>query len=327
MPYVLITPPAVEPVTIAEVMTNSRIDEGSVEPAPGAPAAALVSPAAAGNVDNGAHRYLVTYVTATGETQAGVPSAPVTVADKTINGQVAISGIPLGGSSVTARKLYRTAANGSAYLYHSTVADNTTASITDNIADAALGVGAPAANTTGDPLLNMYIASARAAAEMETQRQLITASWKLVLDVFPGMGMTGLAAGEQKAFPSNAILLHKSPVKSVASIRYLDMSGQWQTMNTADYVIDTSMEPARITPVFGKIWPIALPQIGAIEVAFTAGYGAAVDVPQGIKHWILLRVDGLFKNRGETTEVQGKLEKLPFADGLLDPYRVGGSLY
>ena len=54
----------------------------------------------------------------------------------------------------------------------------------------------------------------------------------------------------------------------------------------------------------------------------TAGYGAAANVPMGIKHWILLRVDGLFKNRGETTEVMGKLEKLPFFDGLLDPFTV-----
>lgn len=322
MPYVLVTPPAVEPVTVAEAMAHLRLDDGSQEPAPKAPTAALASPAAAGNVDNGAHRYLVTFVTATGETQGGVPSAPVAVADKTINGQIALSSVPLGGSSVTARKIYRTAANGSAYLYLGTIADNTTATFTDNVADAALGAGAPVANTTGDPLLNMYISSARAAAETITQRQLVTATWKLVLDAFPGMGVTGLDDGVGKAFPRNAITLHKSPVQSVSSIRYLDMAGNWQTMNAADYVVDTSMEPARITPPFGRVWPIALPQVGSIEVTFVAGYGAAANVPPGIKNWILLRVDGLFRNRGETTEVLGKLEKMPFADGLLDPFRV-----
>lgn len=327
MPYVLITPPGVEPVTIAEAMVHLRLDEGSQEPAPKALSAALATSPVAGNVDNGAHRYLVTFVTSTGETQAGTPSAPVTVADKAVNGQVLLTSIPLGGSSVIARKLYRTAVNGASYLYLATLADNSTTSFTDNVSDAALGAGAPGTNTTGDSLLNMYIASARAAAELETQRQLITATWKLVLDAFPGMGVTGLDDNTSRAFPRNAILLHKTPVQAVSSVRYRDMSGNWQTMNATDYVVDTSMEPARITPPFGRVWPIALPQIGSIEVTFTAGYGAAADVPTGIKHWILLRVDSLFKNRGETTEVQGKLEHLPFADGLLDPYRVSGSIY
>lgn len=321
--YVLITPPSGEPVTIAEAQAQLRLDEGSVEPSPNAPTVALAFPVAPGNVDNGAHRYLATFVTSTGETQAGTPSAVATVVDKTINGQVVVSSIPLGGSSVTARKLYRTQANGSAYLYHSTIADNTTVSLTDNIADAALGAGAPSANTTGDPLLAMYIAAARVHAEMVTQRQFMTATWKLVLDAFPGMSVSGIAGvGEGRSFPRNAILLNKSPIQSVASIRYMDMSGAWQIMPTTDYVVDISMEPARITPVFGKIWPITLPQIAAIEVTFTAGYGAAANVPMGIKHWILVRVDSLFKNRGETTEVMGKLEKLPFFDGLLDPFTV-----
>lgn len=323
MPYKIVTPPAGEPVTVAEAQAHLRLDDGSVEPAPGAPSVALASPAAPGSVDNGTHRYLVTFVTATGETQAGTPSAAVVVADKTINGQVTVSGIPLGGSSVIARKLYRTTANGSVYLYHSTIANNTAASITDNIADAALGAGAPTQNTTGDPLLNMYIAAARVHAEMITQRQLLTATWKLVLDAFPGMSLSGMSGiSEGRRIPRNAIVLHKNPVQSVASIKYLDMSGVQQTMSPNDYVVDASMEPARITPVFGKIWPIALPQIGAVEVTFTAGYGAAVDVPAGIKHWMLMRVDGLFRNRGEITEIMGKLEKLPFVDGLLDPFTV-----
>ena len=320
--YVLITPPVSEPVTISEAQAHLRLDEGSVEPDPGAPMVALAG-LGAGNVYNCAHRYLATFTTATGETQAGIPSAVVTVADKTLNGQVVVSGIPLGGSSVTGRKIYRTQANGSTYLYHSTLANNTATSLTDNVADAALGAGAPAVNTTGDPLLNIYIAAARAYAEMVTQRQLMTATWKYVGDAFPGMSMSSMSGvSEGRAFPRNAILLNKSPVKSVTSIKYLDMSGVQQTMPPADYTVDYSMEPARITPVFGKIWPIALPQIGAVEITFTAGYGAAVDVPPGIKHWMLVRLDGLFRNRGETTEVQGRLEKMPYVDGLLDPYTV-----
>src|SRR6185312_4704952 len=102
--------PASEPITVDEVKRYCRIDGTNAEPAPGAIAGvALASPAAPGNVDNGAHRYLATFLTAVGETDAGVVSAPVTVADKTVNGQVQLSGIPVGGSAVTGRKIYRAA--------------------------------------------------------------------------------------------------------------------------------------------------------------------------------------------------------------------------
>jgi hypothetical protein len=64
--------------------------------------------------------------------------------------RVALSGIPLGASTVTARNLYRTVAGGAPpYKRLATLADNTTTIYTDAIADAGLGVNAPAADTSG----------------------------------------------------------------------------------------------------------------------------------------------------------------------------------
>ncbi len=158
-----------------------------------------------------------------------------------------------------------------------------------------------------DTLINGCIAAARQAAEMLTGRQLITARWNLVLD----------------AFPTCAILVTKCPVQSVASIQYLDMNGSSQTMPAADYVVDNAYEPARITPVFGKTWPSTLPQIGVVSVTFDAGYGSASSVPEGIKSWIKLRVGSLYAHREEMSILmRGRIDPLPFVDGLLDPYRV-----
>ena len=110
MALTLITAPTVEPVTVAEARRQCLLGSTAGEPAPTAPTVALASPAIAGNIDNGAHRYGVTFVTADGETELGVISSAVTVADKTVNGKVELTAIPLGGSAVTSRKLYRTAA-------------------------------------------------------------------------------------------------------------------------------------------------------------------------------------------------------------------------
>jgi uncharacterized phiE125 gp8 family phage protein len=299
---VVVTPPTTEPVTLAEVTAHCRLDETNQEPAPSAPTVALVSPAAPGNVDNGAHRYLATYVTADGETQAGVASAAVTVTDKTVNGKVLVSSIPLGGASVTARKLYRTAAGGSTYMLLATIADNTTTSYTDNIADASLGAGAPATNTTGDPLLNMLISAARQHAEVYLKRKLITQTLDLYLDCFPGW-----------------TLKLPVPIQSVTAITYFDSNGVEQTLATDQYLVDSTTEPARITPAFGLVWPVTQYRNNAVKVRFVAGYGAASAVPQCIKNWMLIRIKTLWDQRDQNVKQLGMPTFEPaFVDSLLD---------
>jgi hypothetical protein len=45
-------------------------------------------------------------------------------------------------------------------------------------------------------------------------------------------------------------------------------------------------------------------------------------VPEGIRHWILLRVGTLYENREEVAILSRQsIEPLPFVDCLLDPYK------
>lgn len=299
---VVVTPPATEPVTIAEVLAHCRIDDTNQENAPSAPSAALASPVAPGNVDNGAHRYLCTYVTADGETQAGVVSSAVAVADKTVNGQVALTNIPLGGASVTSRKIYRTAADGSTYMLLATIADNTTTTYTDNIADSALGAGAPTTNTTGDPMLNMLITAARQHAETHLKRALITQTMDLHLDRFPYW------------------TIKLPPLQSVTAITYFDSNGVEQTLAADQYLVDSTTQPARITPAFGLAWPVTQYRNNAVKVRFVAGYGAASAVPSCVKNWMLMRIKTLWDQRDQLTKQLGMPVFEPaFVDGLLDP--------
>jgi hypothetical protein len=146
-----------------------------------APVAPVVAAGAAGN-PNGTYRCQVTFVDAAGETTGGV-EAVVTV----VNQQIAWSSIPLGPSPTTARKLYRVlllaadagvvseaaqiVQTGAAQIgagdagtvteaavitqvgqvgtlrLVTTLADNTTTTFTDNVADSALGAGIPLVNT------------------------------------------------------------------------------------------------------------------------------------------------------------------------------------
>ncbi|MFZ2738087.1 MAG: head-tail connector protein [Burkholderiaceae bacterium] len=174
-----------------------------------------------------------------------------------------------------------------------------------------------------DTLIASLISAARQAAETLTGRQFTTARWKLVLDSFPGRSLMGVPGGQTFSLPGNAVLLSKSPVQSVVAIDYLDMASVLQTLPASAYTVDTACEPARITPVFGQSWPVTLPQIGAVSVTFDAGYGSAAQVPEGIKSWIKLRVGSLYAHREEVAVLsRGRIDPLPFVDGLLDPYKV-----
>lgn len=313
------TAAATEPLTMAEVKQFCRLDGTNAEPAPGAITAALASPAVAGNVDNGAHRYLATFVTADGETEAGAVSSVVTVADKTVNGKVTLTAIPLGGSAVTSRKLYRTAAAGSTYLLLATLADNTTTTYTDNIADASLGAGAPSANTTEDPVLVMLLASARAHAEQLLGRYLVTQTVDAKFDAFPCAYLSW-----RELPPRYAILL--PPLQSVTSITYVDIDGVSQTLATDQYLVDAASKPARIEPSYGNAWPSTREQANAVTVRFVAGYGAASAVPGCIKQWMALRIKTLYDNRQQLTTGGGGMIEIPpaFIDSLLDSERVCG---
>ncbi len=174
-----------------------------------------------------------------------------------------------------------------------------------------------------DPLIGLLITAARQAAETITGRQLMTARWRLVLDAFPGPLLMHAGSGSSFSLPAHAILLAKCPVQSVVSVEYLDMNGTTQVLPASDYVLDAACEPARLTPVFGKTWPPTLPQIGAVTVTFEAGYGAASEVPEGLKSWIKLRVGSLYGHREEMAVLsRGRIDPLPFVDGLLDGFKV-----
>ena len=124
--------------------------------APGAPTATV---SGSGSLV-GAYQYAVAYVTGgvdgtgtphpSGHTTAlGTASASVTPN----NQSVVLTAIPVGPTGVIARDLYRTKANAPGTFYYlGQLADNTSTTWTDDLADSGLGAEAPSINTTGTPV-------------------------------------------------------------------------------------------------------------------------------------------------------------------------------
>lgn len=279
MSLTLITAPTGYVLTISEARRQLLQNSSVGEPAPAAPTVALASPAIAGSVTAGAHRYRATFVTADGQTDGGDISAIVTVADAAVNGKVELTGIALGGTNVTSRKLYRTAAGGATYLLLATISDNTTTVYTDNIADGSLGAEAPSTNTTEDPEILRWIDSAESRGQRVSRRAFRTQTWDLVLDEFPSCG---------------CIEIPKPPLQSITHLKYLDTSGTLQTWAATNYVVEAPAgdfcQHGRLSLAYGISWPSLYGQAGDVQVRFIAGYGAASAVPLLIKQALLLDV-------------------------------------
>lgn len=112
-----------------------RFDYTSTPIAPSAILANLGS----GLLSSGTYSYKVVFANPLGESIASPPSSNITITDPSINGKVTVTIPTSADNTVNSRIIYRTKANGTTYYYHSTIANNTATSLTDDIADASLG--------------------------------------------------------------------------------------------------------------------------------------------------------------------------------------------
>lgn len=82
-------------------------------------------------------------------TTDGSLGANIPTTNTTATQQVLVSGIALGASPTTGRKVYRTTAGGAQLKLVTAIANNTATSFTDNVPDGSLGANAPVGDTSG----------------------------------------------------------------------------------------------------------------------------------------------------------------------------------
>lgn len=163
-----------------------------------------------------------------------------------------------------------------------------------------------------DTYIDTLILAARQQAESITRRALITQTWKYYLAQFP--------ISTPGQFP-NAIELPLAPLQSITSVKYTDNDGVQQTVDSGDYDVDINIEPGRIIPSFGNVWPSTRYQANSVEIEHIVGYGnASADIPAQIIHAIKLLIGHWYENREEV--VTGTIAtKLPdTVQFLLDRY-------
>jgi uncharacterized phiE125 gp8 family phage protein len=202
-------------------------------------------------------------------------------------------------------------------------------------------------DTSDDMIVGALIAAAREVVETFLNRHLVTQTWTMTMDAFPGyVDRRTVAAESIRAVGSGvwywegsrwAFSLPFAPVQQVVSVVYTDGNGNPQTLNPAtDYMADINSEPARIAPVFGSYWPIAQYAFNAVVTTFVCGYGVPTfdpqtgatinwtgkPVPESIIIAMLMLVSYWYNNRDAV--ILGNMQpfELPMAvKAMLWPYR------
>lgn len=171
--------------------------------------------------------------------------------------------------------------------------------------------GSPASHPD-DALVTALITASRQHVEAVTGRALITQTWEQQHADFPVTDRIGLAVG---------------PTLSVTSVRYHDIAGTLQTLDSTVYRVllpvgDHAL-PATVELVDGKQWPAVATRSDAMQIRFVAGYGASGSaVPAPLRSAMLLLVGHWYEHR-EAVNVGNITSELPLAvRALLAPYYV-----
>lgn len=160
-----------------------------------------------------------------------------------------------------------------------------TAPAADPVALADVKAHMNISHTDDDAMLAEYIDTAVSFLDGRDGylgRALVTQVWTMTLPAFPA-----------------EIVLPLPPCASVDAITYVDREGALQTLAPASYDVSglDSADTARIMPADGESWPDTAVKPEAVTVEFTAGYGAAADVPAPIRHALKEHVSRLYENR------------------------------
>ncbi len=159
--------------------------------------------------------------------------------------------------------------------------------------------------TLDDALIAGLTRSAASACEAFTGRALITQTWTLHRDAWPGESReTPLREGwsEGPSSPPTPRYLDrpKPPLQSIVHVKIFDDADTETIWQAANYFTDAASLPGRLVARVGQVFPVPTRAANGVEVQFVAGYGAdPTDIPEALRQGILQTIAHLYENRGE----------------------------
>jgi len=111
--------------------------------------------------------------------------------------------------------------------------------------------------------------------------------------------------------PPQNVSLILGPVQNVTAVKYYDTDGALQTDDVNNYQVFGTDFATIISPKDSFTWPDAQQRSDAIKIEYEIGYGDAItDVPQTIRHALMLLIGHWYDNREQTGA--DELSNIPF---------------
>ena len=133
-----------------------------------------------------------------------------------------------------------------------------------------------AENSDHDAQLTRLIQAAREQVEHDTGYALVTQTWVQLFEDF------------------SSLKLARSPVASVSSVKYYDLSNVQQTLSSAVYSVD--LQRAWVRLAVDQSWPDIETRWDCVEVTYVCGVAQSA-VPEIYKQAVLLLAAHYFENR------------------------------
>jgi uncharacterized phiE125 gp8 family phage protein len=277
--YKIITPVATEPVSLAEVKQQLRLNSGS-------PADDVVTYQSLAPASRAANTYTGTAVDVLGKTAIVNLNSGTNQATGTVDAHIEESDDNITFTDWTGGTFTQvTTANDNAVYEKQYTGAKQYIRVVAVVALAACEFGVDvvvySGDTAEDTLLASYITAAREYGEDITRRAFATQTIEMLLDEFPA---------------EDYIELSMPPLQSVTSVKYKDSAGTETTMTaTTEYLVDTDSNIGRVGLPTGVSWPSFIPYpFNPIKIRYVAGY---TTLPSMLKNAILLHIGYMYKYR------------------------------
>ena len=154
---------------------------------------------------------------------------------------------------------------------------------------------------------NALITDARTEIEQRLNLAMISQSWRLSLDYWPG-GTEQWWDGVREASINSiyvqntmaSVELPRWPLTSITSVTVYDEDSNAVVVTVADtFDVDTYRLPGRVTLKRGAVWPVALRANNAIQIVYVSGYANAAAVPAPMKRAVKQLAAYLYAHRGD----------------------------
>lgn len=156
-----------------------------------------------------------------------------------------------------------------------------------------------------DDYLNSLIITVRKAIERYLKRSILTQTWKVYADCW-----------------HDVMKIPSPPLQSVTSVKYFDINGSLQTLDTENYWVVTTDEPGYIQRGYDVSYPeLQYGRPDSVEIEYVAGWE---ECPEQIKHAIKIWCTDLYEHRGELTIGAGNTSvKIPnYIANLIHDFRI-----